>query len=58
MGRYVITGGNSGIGLEIGRGLVSKGHEVVLLGRSTQKCEARGAAPPPRRRARAPSTGG
>lgn len=40
MGRYVITGGNSGIGLEIGRGLVSKGHDVVLLGRSPQKCEA------------------
>src|SRR4051812_44753335 len=34
MGRYLITGGNSGIGLEVGRGLASKGHEVVLMGRS------------------------
>lgn len=40
MGRYVITGGNSGIGLEIARGLVSKGHDVVLLGRSQQKNDA------------------
>jgi len=40
MGRYIISGGNSGIGLEIGRGLVSKGHDVVLLGRDPKKCEA------------------
>ena len=44
MGRYVITGGNSGIGLEVGRGLVSKNHEVVLLGRSQAKCDAAAAS--------------
>ncbi len=40
MKRIVITGGTSGIGLEVGRRLVDKGHEVVLLGRDEKKCRA------------------
>lgn len=40
MGRYVITGGTSGIGLEVGRKLVASGHDVVLLGRDPTKCSA------------------
>lgn len=40
MKTIVITGGNSGIGLEAGRQLVGLGHRVVLLGRSAAKGEA------------------
>ncbi len=38
--KFVISGGNSGIGLEAGRQLVAKGHEVVLLGRDAAKGQA------------------
>jgi NAD(P)-dependent dehydrogenase (short-subunit alcohol dehydrogenase family) len=38
--KFVISGGNSGIGLEAGRQLVAKGHEVVLLGRDAAKGDA------------------
>jgi NAD(P)-dependent dehydrogenase (short-subunit alcohol dehydrogenase family) len=38
--RFVISGGNSGIGLEAGRQLVAQGHDVVLLGRDAKKGEA------------------
>src|SRR4051812_46541124 len=41
---YVITGGTSGIGLEIGRQLAALGHHVVLLGRDAAKGSAAAAA--------------
>src|SRR5437763_440087 len=34
---YVISGGNSGIGLEAGRQLGREGHKVILLGRDPRK---------------------
>jgi NAD(P)-dependent dehydrogenase (short-subunit alcohol dehydrogenase family) len=37
MKTIVISGGNSGIGLEAARQLVGKGHRVVLLGRDAEK---------------------
>ncbi|MFT3836920.1 MAG: SDR family NAD(P)-dependent oxidoreductase [Myxococcaceae bacterium] len=37
---YVISGGNSGIGLEAGRQLARDGHKVILLGRDPKKGEA------------------
>jgi NAD(P)-dependent dehydrogenase (short-subunit alcohol dehydrogenase family) len=40
MGTFIITGGNSGIGLEIGRQLGALQHRVVLLGRDAKKNEA------------------
>jgi NAD(P)-dependent dehydrogenase (short-subunit alcohol dehydrogenase family) len=40
MKTFVISGGNSGIGLEAGRQLVAKGHRVVLLGRDPAKGQA------------------
>lgn len=38
--KIVISGGNSGIGLEAGRQLAAQGHHVVLLGRDAAKGEA------------------
>ena len=35
--KFVISGGNSGIGLEVGRQLVRLGHHVVLIGRDAAK---------------------
>ncbi|MBX7096772.1 MAG: SDR family NAD(P)-dependent oxidoreductase [Myxococcaceae bacterium] len=40
MRTIVISGGNSGIGLEAGRQLVAQGHQVVLLGRDAAKGQA------------------
>ena len=40
MKKFVISGGNSGIGLEAARQLVSQGHHVVLLGRDAAKGSA------------------
>jgi NAD(P)-dependent dehydrogenase (short-subunit alcohol dehydrogenase family) len=40
MKTFVISGGNSGIGLEAGRQLAAKGHHVVLLGRDELKGQA------------------
>ena len=40
MRTIVISGGNSGIGLEAGRQLAAKGHHVVLLGRDELKGKA------------------
>lgn len=40
MKRIVISGGNSGIGLEAGRQLVAQGHHVILLGRDAAKGQA------------------
>lgn len=40
MKTFVISGGNSGIGLEAGRQLAAKGHLVVLLGRDATKGQA------------------
>lgn len=40
MKKIIITGGNSGIGLESARQLTALGHQVVLLGRDAQKGEA------------------
>lgn len=40
MKTFVISGGNSGIGLEAGRQLVALGHKVVLLGRDADKGRA------------------
>ena len=36
----LITGGTSGIGLELGKTLLEKGNTVILLGRNVQKLEA------------------
>jgi NAD(P)-dependent dehydrogenase (short-subunit alcohol dehydrogenase family) len=41
---YVISGGNSGIGLEAGKQLARDGHRVILLGRDAAKGEAAVAA--------------
>ncbi|OGQ14076.1 MAG: hypothetical protein A2138_04360 [Deltaproteobacteria bacterium RBG_16_71_12] len=38
--KLVISGGNSGIGLEVGRQLVALGHHVILLGRDATKGQA------------------
>ena len=38
--KFVISGGNSGIGLEAGRQLVAGGHHVILLGRDPAKGQA------------------
>lgn len=38
--KFVISGGNSGIGLEAGRQLVALGHHVILLGRDAAKGQA------------------
>jgi NAD(P)-dependent dehydrogenase (short-subunit alcohol dehydrogenase family) len=40
MKTFVISGGNSGIGLEAARQLVGKGHKVLLLGRDAAKGQA------------------
>src|SRR4051794_20353323 len=40
MGRYVITRGNSGIGLEIARQLSEHRPPVLLIGRDAKKCES------------------
>lgn len=40
MKKFVISGGNSGIGLEAARQLVAKGHHVILLGRDAAKGQA------------------
>jgi NAD(P)-dependent dehydrogenase (short-subunit alcohol dehydrogenase family) len=39
MGTYVIAGGNSGIGLEAARQILSEGHRVIILGRDKRKGE-------------------
>lgn len=36
----LITGGNSGLGLGYARGIAKQGGDLVIWGRSTQKCEA------------------
>ena len=36
----IVTGGSSGIGLEVGRRLVAAGHDVVLTARTASKLEA------------------
>ena len=41
---YVISGGNSGIGLEVGRQLAREGHRLILLGRDPAKGDAAAAA--------------
>src|SRR5262249_8459909 len=33
----LVTGGTDGIGKEIARGLARKGHEVIVVGRNSQK---------------------
>lgn len=38
--KFVISGGNSGIGFEAGRQLVAQGHHVVLIGRDAAKGQA------------------
>lgn len=40
MKTFVISGGSSGIGLEVGRQLVAKGHRALLLGRDAAKGQA------------------
>lgn len=40
MKKILISGGNSGIGLEAARQLVAKGHHVILLGRDAAKGQA------------------
>ncbi len=40
MKKVLISGGNSGIGLEAGRQLVAQGHQVVLIGRDPAKGRA------------------
>ncbi|MBI1359744.1 MAG: SDR family NAD(P)-dependent oxidoreductase [Alphaproteobacteria bacterium] len=37
MGMFVIAGGNGGIGLQVGRDLLARGHNVLLLGRNRKK---------------------
>ncbi len=44
MKKFVISGGNSGIGLEAARQLTALGHHVILLGRDPAKGEAATAA--------------
>jgi uncharacterized oxidoreductase len=37
---FLITGGSSGIGLELSQTLIQKGNTVIICGRSSEKLEA------------------